>query len=252
MKSSPLFSILIGIDKSLAADIASDLNSPNKQMCNVDPFCNSVDSADLSSQQQQFTDEEPKKSKEDSPAFRLRPRRSAKSTSFSGYCSGSGSSSPVSIMYSPVKRSKQPIFKKSINNYTRQLLNDTSIQLSQFLSDQQQSGHNGTATSSKGLEKKDCVKPLIRSFAKSILQDVNVSVFADLITPLELTFDFSYPDRYLSLTICDIKPLRHVYLLHPETKDRVSSPLLEMSTIDINDRFLLDHTKGIFDDSAFR
>lgn len=249
---------LIGIDKSLAADIANDLNRSPGKPCNADASCNSADSADLSVKQQQqpVADEEPKKTKEDSPAFRLRPRRSAKSTSFSGYCSGSGSSSPISIMYSPVKRSKQPVFKKTILAYTQQLLSDTSKQLSQFLNNhqQQQNGHNGTAASSGGdagdQEKKNSVKPFVRSFAKSILQDVNVSVFADLITPLELTYDFSYPDRYLSLTICEIKPLRQVYLLHPETKDRVSSPLLEMVTIDMDDRFLLDHTKGIFDNAT--
>lgn len=236
---------LIGIDKSLAADIA-----PNKSM--VDVCNNSLDSNDLSSKQ--LTDGEPKKSKEDSPAFRLRPRRSAKSNSFSGYCSGSGSSSPISIMYSPVKRSKQPVLRKSINTYTQQLLSDTSKQLSQFLNDQQNgaSGHSDTTNSKEDSDNQSSCKPFIRSFSKSIVQDVNVSVFAELITPLEITFDFSYPDRYLSLTICDIKPLRHVYLLHPQTKDKVSSPLLELTTIDINDRFLLNHTKGIFDDSTFR
>lgn len=240
---------LIGIDKSLAADIATHLKSPIKSM--VDACNNSLDSNDLSSKQ--FTDGEPKKSKDDSPAFRLRPRRSAKSTSFSGYCSGSGSSSPISIMYSPVKRSKQPVLKKSINTYTQQLLSDTSKQLSQFLNNQQNgvSGHNET-NSKENSDTQGTCKPFIRSFSKSIVQDVNVSVFAELITPLEITFDFSYPDRYLSLTICDIKPLRHVYLLHPQTKDKVSSPLLELTTIDINDRFLLKHTKGIFDDSTSR
>lgn len=237
---------LIGIDKSLAADIATHLKSPIKSM--VDACNNSLDSNDLSSKQ--FTDGEPNKSKDDSPAFRLRPRRSAKSTSFSGYCSGSGSSSPISIMYSPVKRSKQPVLRKSINTYTQQLLSDTSKQLSQFLNDQQ---HNGDSGHNENRHTQSSCQPFIRSFSKSIVQDVNVSVFAELITPLEITYDFSYPDRYLSLTICDIKPLRHVYLQHPQTKNKVSSPLLELTTIDINDRFLLSHTKGIFDgDHEFR
>ena len=54
------------------------------------------------------------------------------------------------------------------------------------------------------------------------------------------------------MKIVDIKPFRYVNIIHPVSKERLYCPLLEYTTVDMNDRFLLSHTKGIFDDSSIR
>ena len=254
---------LIGIDKSLADGIANHLKSTPTQSSSSDGP--STEQNDLSNQT--GGEGEPKKSKEDSPAFHLRPRRSHKGASYSGYCSSSGSNSPISFYFSPVKRSKQTLIKKSLNNYTQQLLSDTSKQLSQFLNDQQShSGHNDScitisSSNSTSFDSKDDLdvsltpkpsQPQLRAYSRSILRDVDVSVFAELITPVDLTYSKVYTSSYLALQVVDIKPLRYVNIQHPDSGEKLSSPLLELNTLDINDRFSLKHTRGIFDDSSFR
>lgn len=241
---------LVGINKSLADDIANHLKTPTKSFASeANP-----DTKDLSSGTQ--AEDDPKQAKADSPAFRLRPRRSVN-------LSGSGSSSPVSLLFSPIKRSKQPLLRKSINIYTQQLLTDTSKQLCQFLDRQGPSGHTDMASNhSSSFDSKDfkddtefaaiceSLKPQRRSFEKSILRDIDVSVFAEMITLPELSSFSVYSTNYLALQIVDIKPLRVVELLHPQSKEKLSSPLLELTGVDIMDRFSLPHAREAFGPAA--
>jgi len=249
---------LSAIDKSLADGLTNQLRPT--LLPEIAPGATVTETSDTSSQ---TGDCEMKKSKEDSPAFHLRPRRSHKA---SGYCS-SGSSSPIFFL-SPIKRSKQPLVKKSINSYTHKLLSDTSRQLSQILNDQSShSGHNESSTPSVSLgticqsllikDEPDGAelpkaKPKNRSYSRSIMCDVDVSVFSELITPSDLTYGNEYPSNYISMKIIDIKPLRYVQITHPDVQGKVTSPLLELRTLDLNDRFLLAYTKGVFDHSSIR
>ena len=250
---------LIGIDMSLEVGFDNHLKSTPSQLSTDANF---ADQNDLSGQ---AGDGDPKKSKEDSPAFHLRPRRSHKlaGPTYSGYGSGSDSSSPVSFFFSPIKRSKQPLMKKSINSYTQQLLSDTSKQLNQFINNQNcHSGHNEsctpTSSQNSSFDSKDDLvcslipKPLLRAYSRSILCNVDVSVFAEFIAPLDLVNNNVYTNNYLALQIVDIKPLRYVNLGPADNDDKLSSPLLELKALDINDRFNLEHTRGMFDNSDNR
>lgn len=185
---------------------------------------------------------ESKPVKEDSPAFRLRPRRSTHKSSFSGYCS-SGSSSPIAYL-SPIKKGRQNSLKRATTSYTDQLLHDTQRQI-QLLSVNDSTTDKPSSTNNKS-------KVKIRSCSNSVLVDMDISVFVDMISPYDLNKNSNYDKCYVSLKIIDIKPLRYVSLNRSKSENKIVLPLLEFVTTDFGDRFELEYAAGFYDDSAYR
>ena len=171
--------------------------------------------------------------KEQSPAFRLRPRRNA--------CSTYGSSSP--IFMSPVKKSSK---KSSVFSAM-----ETAKNLQAFLNVDEESLTSVVVAPHFDEpeftpEELKIQVPMVRSFEKSIVRELDVSVFAELISPLELSTGNVYPNNYVSLKIIDRKPMRSLSL-NIKSRQYNNIPVLELKAIDLNDRFELSHSKEIFD-----
>ena len=236
-----LMADLFGIDKSLADDISNNLKIQSQT---------SNDATNITVNSSEPGDEcNQKKSKEDSPAFHLRPRRSHKSAGYSS----SGSSSPIYYL-SPIKRAKSKSPLKANNKYLHQLFTDTAEKLNKHLSDCSNKGDSNLSVQqvSSKLQASES-KPIFRKVSDSILVEVNVSVFSEMISPPSLSANSVYSDNYISLKIVQIKPLRYVDL-YDENSDNENTvyPLLELTTVDINDRFDISYTQGIFDDASHR
>lgn len=233
---------LIGIDKSLADDITENLR--------IQP--NDASNSGVAVKSEPTDSSECVKSKEDSPAFHLRPRRSHRS-SFPGYCS-SGSSSPIYYL-SPIKRPKSKSPSQKVHNKYMQLFSDTTEKLNKL----NESGGDIESNECKP-KKLEESKPILRKVANSIVTDVNVAVFAEMISPLRLTANNVYPDNYISLRVVEIKPIRYVDLSEDDEEEEeesedqkpLLSPILELATVDLKERYELSYMNGIFEDASHK
>lgn len=214
------------------------------------------------------------KASKSSPAFHLRPRRSHRSS-----FGGSGSSSPIYYL-SPVKKTPRPA---KLSQYTQQLLSDTTRRLSTILNGDDVNNNNvapngqPTVTYSDhkpvpdlpqslgvykektsisllvdgvsrlaSVEPKSVISKSTRSPHRSIVRDVDISVFAEFISPNKLFSSVEYGANYVSMRIVDHAPLEHFKLV-TSRGDSARIPFVRLTAVDIEDRFQLEHAQGVFD-----
>ncbi|XP_027205082.2 uncharacterized protein LOC113798713 [Dermatophagoides pteronyssinus] len=264
------------IDSSLAAKVTRMIESEQQQQQqngsieNSDKIKNEDDSqtAKNCDQQQKSTANDAKSSSSgDCPALHLRPRRNIRPNPFTTavYLSSSGSSSPIFL--SPIKCTANNNQSPSKNYLkTQNLLIDTTKQLNKFLSNSPIKQELSTNDSddiklSKNIlidkendsnvdGKKSSIsrRKKILSIDRYVRRDLDVSVFATLITPAQLKISQKYPYNYVSLKILEQKSIRFVELIDSKTKRQFTCPILELITIDIPDRFDIDYMNGVFDE----
>lgn len=269
------------IDSSLAAKVTRMIESEQQQqqqngtnglienpikMIKNDKLSSLLDECDQ--QQQKSSTNNTKSSSSssgDCPALHLRPRRNIRPNPFTtaGYLSSSGSSSPIFL--SPIKCSTNT--NQSPRNFlkTQNLLMDTTKQLNKFLNnsvkrepsddgDDVKPSINMTTDkqndSNIDMKKSSCIqrRRKIIPIDRYVRRDLDVSVFATMITPARLEISQTYPYNYLSLKILEQKSIRFVELNDSRTKRQFTCPILELIAVDIPDRFNIDYINGVFDE----
>lgn len=142
------------------------------------------------------------------------------------------------------------------NSYTSQLLTDTSRRLSSFYGAENNRWESTAETITDRVRSLDIMpdaddggsqakaaKPkLVRSICKSILREVDISVFAEFISPLSVKPNNIYPLNYISLMIEEVRPMKTFV-----GDAFVVNSYLELVCSDTEDRFQLGHIDGLFD-----
>lgn len=79
-----------------------------------------------------------------------------------------------------------------------------------------------------------------------VKKNIDVSVFANFIAPNKLNVNNYYEYHYISLKIVNMKPLRFVEMINTNGKN-YHCPVLELTTVDNNERFTYDYLKEFFE-----